>query len=116
MLTESIQKVTFDAITYGYHGIMMEKKGEKRFGMANSSCHGWVPSGLMYGWLVEMWGDPLTPNMFWNIVPYTKNDQMNYSSYMIKQRPKEGLVMIKAMPKGGLQHDRKRKHGQGEAK
>eukprot|EP00972_Heterocapsa_arctica_P106558 15696494-Heterocapsa_arctica.AAC.1 len=61
MLTEPIQKVMFDAITYGWHGKVMEKKGEKRFDMANSNCHGWVPYGLIYEWLVEQWGDPLTP-------------------------------------------------------
>eukprot|EP00972_Heterocapsa_arctica_P023315 3434250-Heterocapsa_arctica.AAC.1 len=39
---------------------------------------------------------------------------MNYSSYMIKYWPKAGLAVIKALPKGGLQTDRKRKHGEGE--
>eukprot|EP00972_Heterocapsa_arctica_P065705 9697281-Heterocapsa_arctica.AAC.1 len=41
---------------------------------------------------------------------------MNYSSYMIKYWPKEGLAMIKATPKWGLQMARKRKHGEGEWK
>eukprot|EP00972_Heterocapsa_arctica_P080204 11822356-Heterocapsa_arctica.AAC.1 len=78
----------------------MEKKGEKRFDMASSNCHGWVPYGLIFDWLAEHWGDPLTARMFWNIVLYTKNDQLNCCSYMIKYWPKEGLAMIKAAPKG----------------
>eukprot|EP00972_Heterocapsa_arctica_P043770 6461877-Heterocapsa_arctica.AAC.1 len=83
MLAESIQKCIFDAATYGWHGNRMEKNGEKRFDMANSNCHGWVPYGLIFEWLAEHWGDPLTAKMFWNIVLYTKNDQLNYCSYMI---------------------------------
>eukprot|EP00972_Heterocapsa_arctica_P062377 9195353-Heterocapsa_arctica.AAC.1 len=41
---------------------------------------------------------------------------MNYASYMIKYWPEEGLEMMKATPKGGLQQDRKRKDDQGEWK
>eukprot|EP00972_Heterocapsa_arctica_P105665 15567335-Heterocapsa_arctica.AAC.1 len=84
--------------------------------MNKNSRFGWVPHGAIFDWLCGVWGAPLTETIFWSIILHTKNDKEHYHSYMIRYWPKINLVLIKTIPKGGVEADRKRKREVGDSK
>eukprot|EP00972_Heterocapsa_arctica_P015993 2358226-Heterocapsa_arctica.AAC.1 len=82
MLTNTIQKTIFDALTYGWHG---KKMGDNNYDLKSLNCNEWTPCGLLFEWLADPdnYGEGISEKALWNIVMHTKHDKAGYPSYMI---------------------------------
>eukprot|EP00972_Heterocapsa_arctica_P079613 11731959-Heterocapsa_arctica.AAC.1 len=43
-----------------------------------NSRHGWVPHTLIFNWLQEVWEDAWTPDIFWNMILHTRNENKQH--------------------------------------
>eukprot|EP00972_Heterocapsa_arctica_P086826 12798458-Heterocapsa_arctica.AAC.1 len=66
-----------------------------KFKIVENSRYGWVPHTWIFQWLKDMWGEPMTKEIDWNMLLHTKNEN-NQHCYCLKYWPNKGVVMVKA--------------------